>query len=53
MSSAAGERPGPYRAYREAFRRERMPAHVRLGAAIAFAINTGFAFLDYAAYPDS
>lgn len=42
-----------YVAYREAFRRERMPTHVRMGAAIALAINTGFAVLDYAAFPES
>lgn len=42
-----------YSAYRSAFRRERMPSHVRMGAAIAFAINSGFAFLDYVAFPES
>lgn len=53
MAIHGEDRAGAYRAYREAFRRERMPAHVRMGAAIAFAINTGFSFLDYVAYPES
>ena len=43
----------PYvEAYQREFQAERLPGYARLGAGIAFAINTAFVGLDYLSYPD-
>ena len=41
-----------FRAYRSEFLTVRMPGYTRLGAGVAFGINTAFIALDYFSFPE-
>ena len=52
MGAIATASQSRFEAYRREFRGERLPGYARLGAAVAFAINTAFVALDWLSYPE-
>ena len=52
MGPPSREKRALYAAYQQELRAERMPQHVRMGAAVAFAINAAFVLLDRVLFPD-
>jgi signal transduction histidine kinase len=53
MASAVPDALSRFEAYHREFLAERLPGYTRLGAGIAFAINTAFVGLDYVSYPEN
>lgn len=52
MASAQTDSSALFRAYRCEFLTARMPGYTRLGAGVAFGINTAFMALDYFSFPE-